>query len=101
MFGLQEDNATKNEKLKELVLRSQEQEARFEELYDEHNISSSELLAFLANPENFDKETWETMQRLRREAAHELQTKLAVKDPAKTKKAYSELHQAQQWILVR
>jgi cytidylate kinase len=102
MFGLQEENAEKNkQRLKELVLRSQEQEARFETLYEEHDISSTELLHFLANSENFDPETWETLQRLRKEAQQEIEAKLQIKDLSKTKKAYSDLHAAQQWILVR
>lgn len=107
MFGLQsnheENNISKNEKqLKELIQLSNAQEAQFEELYRQHQISKDELIAFLADPKNFDEPTWRAMQQIRSEFNDQLKAKLnQIKDPLKAKKSYSDLKTAQQWIFVR
>lgn len=107
MFGLQatkeENKIAKNEKLlKELLLRSQEQDAYFEKLYEEHGISKDKLIDFLGNPKNFDEQTWQSMETIRAEFAKEIQSRLnQIKDPVKASKTYKDLQMAQQWIPVR
>lgn len=103
MFGLHEDAFSRNEKkLKELLDRSKKQESDFEKLYHEHKTSSEELLAFLANPENFDTNTWGTMERLRKELDEKTLAELSqIKDPLNTKKKYGEMHDSRQWIPIR
>jgi hypothetical protein len=103
MFGLHEDAHSSNEKkLKELLDRSNHQESQFEKLFNEHKTSSEELLAFLANSENFDSETWETMEALRKQLEQQTLAELSqIKDPLDTKKKYSDLRSAQQWIPIR
>lgn len=107
MFGLQsikdEEKNIKNEKmLKELLLKSIEHDAHFEKFYEEHGISKKQLMDFLADPKNFDEQTWEMMQEIRAEINQEIESKLnQIRDPLKTKKTYSDLKSAQQWILVR
>lgn len=103
MFGLHEDAFSRNEKkLQELIDLSKQQESDFEKLFNEHKTSSDELLAFLANPDNFDTETWETMERLRKELDQQTLAELSqIKDPLDTKKKYSDIHNSRQWIPVR
>lgn len=107
MFGLQGDNEeetfAKNEKLlKELIIRSNEQEERFENFFKGHHISKEELLAFLSDPENFDEKTWSDMQQMRAEFHAEIKRKLnQIHNPINSKKKYSDLCNARQWIPVR
>ena len=104
MFELQGSNEeeafAKNEKLlKELIKRSDEQEAWFENFYKEHNISKEEIFTFLSDPRNFDEKTWEAMQKMRLKFQEEIQRELDnIKDPLKTKKTYNELHNSKRWI---
>ncbi len=107
MFGLQaakeENKIAKNAKLlKELTLRSQEQDAYFESLYEKHGLSKEKFIAYLADPKNFDEQTWQSMQTIRAEFTQKIQFRLnQIKDPAKAKKTYKDLQMAQKWIPVR
>lgn len=101
MFGLQ--TSSREEKLlNELILRSLQQEAHFEKFYKEHGVSKEQLLEFISDPKNFDDETWQQMEAIRKEIAAEVQAKLEqLSDPVQTKKTYSDLKKAREWILVR
>ena len=102
MFDITHDKFSVHEKkIKELQMRSDEQEAHFETLLQEHQVSNESLLLFLANPDNFDEDTWKKMQHLRVEVAREDTVKIQVRDPSKVKQKYQELENANKWILVR
>lgn len=102
MFDLSLDKfALNDKKIKELQIQSDEQEAQFERLLHEHQVSKESLLLFLADPTNFDEETWKKMQHLRVELDKEVQTKLEVKNICKTKQTYQDLDNARKWIMVR
>lgn len=103
MFDLSLDKFSAHEKkLKELKMRSEEQDAMLEKILHEHKVSKENLILFLSDPANFDEESWNTMQELRLELAKgDAAEKYQVKDLAKTNKKYKELNNAQKWILVR
>ncbi len=102
MFDITHDKfAVHEKKIKELQMRSDEQEAHFESLLQEHQVSKESLLLFLANPVNFDEETWKKMQHLRVEVEKQDQVKIEARDPCKVKQKYQELENANKWILVR
>ncbi len=102
MFDITHDKfAIHEKKIKELQMRSDEQEAHFESLLDEHQVSKESLLLFLANPENFDEETWKQMQHLRTKVEQDDQAVLQVRNPNEIKQRYQELENAKKWILVR
>ncbi len=104
MFDLSSDKFSVHErKLKELKMRSEEDDAWLEKILHEHKISKENLFLFLADSANFDEETWKTMQDLRLELKKAEEGKFQVKDPSKTDKKYKELNNAnaENWILVR
>ncbi|MBA3604045.1 MAG: hypothetical protein H0W50_10510 [Parachlamydiaceae bacterium] len=102
MFDITHDKFSVHEKkIKELQMRSDEQEAHFENLLEEHQVSKESLLLFLANPDNFEADTWKKMQHLRVEVEKEDQIKIQVRDPNKIKQKYEALENANKWILVR
>lgn len=105
MFSLlsnkNEEKVTNEDLLQELLKASNEQDAETEKLFEENEVTKEQLLEFLKNPNNFDEEEWKMMQEIREEIAREIQSKLQIADPLKTKKTYEEWKSAQQWIFVR
>jgi len=59
--------------IKEISLRLERIEDEISSFYKEHNVSPQQLSHYLATPEHFSEEQWNTIQNLRKELEQRLQ----------------------------
>ena len=104
VFDLQkESTAERHEKiLNELTVKFDRLDALFDELLAEHQITLEEFADFLSNPNHFEKEAWEALEKAGKMLDQKLSLEIDhVKNPQTTLDKYRDIQRSRQWLYVR
>lgn len=89
-------------KMQELTLRLENLDRDIDEFVTECNIAHEKLTAFIQKKENFTEENWTQLIQEKEKLDLSLQKQLSnIRNPIKTKRAYSSLHVQRHWLPVR
>lgn len=98
------ENQIQNHSLKaqELAIRLEDLDREVDTFLKEVNINLDKLTSFMENKENFTDENWTQLLQEKEKINEKLQRELAnIRNPLKTKKAYSGLRVQNHWLHVR
>lgn len=92
-------NEQKAEALFQEILTLYQQEKIF---LDELKVTPEQLTTFISAKENFTEQNWETLNFEKQKLDQKLQTELNnIRNPKKTKKAYSEKKIEGHWLYIK
>lgn len=89
-------------KIKELEIQLETLENSVGELLTHLQVTPEQLTAFVDKQEHFSEENWTELQKQRKILDDKLLREIAnIRNPRKTKNAYSNLHVERHWLHVR
>lgn len=89
-------------KIKELEIHLETLEHSVAELLNHLQVTPEQLTAYVSKQDHFTEENWDTLQKHKLQIEEKLQREIAnIRNPAKLKKSYSNLHVERHWLHVR
>ena len=89
-------------KIKELELLIESLDRQEDQLMGSFNVSANQLTTFVNNKENFTDENWQEVTKQKILFEEKLNKEIHnIRDPLKTKKAFSSLHVKRHWLHVK
>lgn len=102
IFQLDEKIQTNEKSIKELILSFEQHESEIHDFLEEIGISFQQAEAYISDKQNFSEEEWEELQNHKNAMDEKLKRDLEnIRNPLKSKKAYSERKVDKHWLFVR
>lgn len=99
----QENQINRSEKkIKALAVQLEHLDREVDELFRLMGVTQEQLTDFIEKEEHFTKDNWEELRKQRVKLEERLNRSLNnIRNPLKTKRAYSNLHIANHWLYVK
>ncbi len=95
-------NNQADQKINALAIQLEQLDRAVDELFSLIELTPEQLTAFVKKPEHFTKENWEELDKQRLALEERLNRSLSnIRNPRKTKRAYSALNAAHNWLFVK